>query len=307
MIKYPEGRSKHIAITAPAGNVPAGRVEQAVSFLQSQGLKVVNDLSHERRSGYLAGSDAERSEALLAFWRDPKVDIILAARGGYGTARLLPQLPWTEMSNRPKLLMGYSDLTALQNALLSCSAVASVSSPMAATELTGLPDAITWNSLLPFLKYGFAPQSDQLLTLSSEQIMVPGSGEGILVGGNLSVFTSLFGTPYLKMPERFVLVLEEQGEYPFRLDRYLRMLANGGWLKKASAILLGHFTGCDEPDPDKSTFTAAELIQEYFGSLSCPVISGIPYGHSAPRLSLPIGGLVRIDTAARRLEFTRQG
>jgi len=281
-------------------------VEQAVNFLQSQGMQVINDRSHERLSGYLAGSDAERLDALLEFWHDPDVDVILAARGGYGTARLLPKLPWAEMAGQPKLLMGYSDLTALQNALFCCSAVASVSSPMAATELTDLPDAITWNSLLPFLKHGFAPESDQVLMLSREQIMVPGSGEGILVGGNLSVFTSLFGTPYLKMPEKFVLVLEEQGEYPFRLDRYFRMLANGGWLEKASAVLLGHFIACDEPDPDKSTFTATELIQEYFGSLSCPVISGIPYGHSAPRLSLPIGGLVRIDTAEGRLEFTRQ-
>jgi muramoyltetrapeptide carboxypeptidase len=306
VIQYPASRSQSVAITAPAGNVPAGRVEQAVSFLQSQGIQVVADLSHKWRSGYLAGSDPRRRDALLSFWRNPEVDIILAARGGYGTARLLPLLPWAEMSRQPRLLMGYSDLTALQNALLSCSGVASVSSPMAATELTSLPDPTTWNSILPFLKHGFAPESDQLLKLEAEQIMVPGNGEGILVGGNLSVFTSLFGTPYLKMPEKFVLLLEEQGEYPFRLDRYFRMLANGGWLEKASGILLGHFLNCDEPDPDKSTFTATELIQEYFGSLNCPVIRQLPYGHTAPRLSLPIGGLVRIDSATRQLEFTRQ-
>ncbi|MBL7033393.1 MAG: LD-carboxypeptidase [Candidatus Delongbacteria bacterium] len=306
MIRYPACENSLIAITAPAGSPPPGTVEQAVTFLESQDLRVVTDNSHQRQYGYLAGTDNQRRNALLQLWRDPEVEIILAARGGFGTTRLLATLPWQELGENPKLLLGYSDLTALQNALLSCSGVASVSAPMAATELTTMPDTVTWNSLHPFLRYGFSTHSDQRWSLTPEQVLVAGRGEGVLVGGNLSVFTSLFGTPFLKMPEQFVLLLEEQGEYPFRLDRYLRMLANAGWLERAAGILLGHFVNCIEPDQEKSTFTAEELIQEYFGSLHCPVIQHLPYGHAAPRLSLPIGGLVRLDTATGLLDFTRQ-
>jgi len=306
VIHYPHLSTSRIVITAPAGNLPAGRIEQAVDFLRAQGFEVRADGSEHRQHGYLAGTDTQRAAALLELVRNPEVDIILAARGGYGTARLLPLLPWQEIAAAGKLLLGYSDLTALQNAQLSCAGLASVSAPMAGTELIAMPDEVTWGSLLPFLRHGFAPASDQQLTFEPEQVLTPGRGEGVLVGGNLSVFTSLFGTPYLTKPSRFVLLLEEQGEYPFRLDRYFRMLANAGWLAEAQGVLLGHFLDCTEPDPDKATFTAAEIIAEYCGELSCPVIQNLPYGHTAPRLSLPIGGLVRIDSDAGCIEVTRQ-
>jgi muramoyltetrapeptide carboxypeptidase len=301
-LHYPRHRGKTIGLIAPAGNVPLKKVEQAVAFLESKGFRVFRDACQRKRHGYLAGTDRERLSCLLEFWQNQEVDLLLSVRGGYGTARLLSLLPWRELAAKPKLLLGYSDLTALQNALLCRSGLVSVSSPMAATELYQQPDSLTWNSLEPFLRSGVTLENSQRLALTSDMVLHPGRGAGFLLGGNLSVFTSLMGTPYLRRPRKYVLLLEDHGEYPFRLDRYFRMLVNGGWLQNAAGVLLGYFRNCEEPDAQKATFTAGELLQEYFGNLPVPVIRNLPYGHDEPKLSLPIGGWVDLDTEHGVLE-----
>jgi len=210
-------------------------------------------------------------------------------------------------------VFGYSDLTALQAALLRRLGRVSWHAPMVAVELAGALDPLSaaWLDWALELDAGPAPPAaagprltvahpvagrpPRTLALDPARVLAPGRAEGPLVGGNLSVLASLAGTPWWPDFEGALLLLEDHGEYPFRLDRHLAQLANAGALERVAGVLLGHFPACDEPDPAKSTFRAAELFEQWFGPLGVPVVAGLPVGHATPRIALPIGGRARLE------------
>lgn len=294
------GTPLSIGIVAPAGPVDPGRLARGVDWLRARGHRVTVDPGILRVHGHLAGTDHERAGSLQRALCDPDLDLVLAARGGFGCARLLALLDYAAIGARRPLLAGYSDLTALQCALLARCGLGSLHCPMAATELGPELDPVSTRSLLPFLDQGWNGQ-DQVIPLDPDRVVSPGQASGWIAGGNLSVLTSLVGTPYLPDLRGAVLFLEDYGEYPFRVDRHLSQLRNAGLLEGLAAVVLGHLAACEEPDPAKSTFRVEELLADYLGGLGIPVAGGVPFGHQSPRLSLPLGGRAELDTTRGRL------
>jgi len=299
-----EGK-RHVRVVAPAGPVSIEALEAGLTWLRRQDCEVVEAVHLRGTWGHLAGRDADRAADLMEAFLDPRADLVWAARGGFGCARLLRLLDWERLAevSDPPLLVGYSDLTSLQCALWTRLGWPCLHGPMSATELGGGIDGATLDSLLPFVTHGPAPECAQCITLSKEQLLAPGLAEGPLLGGNLSVLSSMLGSPWFPDCRGVVLFLEDYGEFPFRVDRHLAQLMNAGVLSEVSAILLGHFPECLEPDPEKSTFSVDELFEQYFAPLGIPVIRGLPFGHAAPRISLPVGGLAVVNTEALRVEL----
>jgi muramoyltetrapeptide carboxypeptidase len=291
-----------IGIVAPAGPVDPARLATGVDWLRGLGCSVTVDPAVLEVHGHLAGTDAARANALQAALCDPDLDLVLAARGGFGCARILPLLDYDRIAARRPLLAGYSDLTALQMALLARCGLASLHSPMAATEMGPALDTTSRESLLVFLTAGWNGQQ-QDVALGPEDVLVPGRAEGWLAGGNLSVLTSLAGTPYLPDLTGAVMLLEDYGEYPFRVDRHLCQLRNAGLLDRLAGVVLGHFAACEDEDPGKSTFTVDQLLEQYLAPLGIPVFRHIPFGHQAPRLTLPVGGRVLLDSSRGILQL----
>lgn len=320
-----------VRVVAPAGPVGPERLEAGLAALRARGCVV--SLGHSVRHGWghLAGSDEERAADLVEALCHPELDLVWAARGGFGGLRLLPLLDWGRLAacrTRPALV-GYSDLTSLQNVLRGRLNWPCWHAPMAATELPDALDPLSAASLAGLLascsaesapdlcavagQGGWrvcgedelagcaarvvlqAPGFRQVLGLPAGQVWSAGRAAGPLAGGNLSVLTSLFGA-WDGVAAGSILLLEDHGEYPFRLDRHLAQLRNAGVLASAAGVLLGSFLNCEEPDPDKATFSAEVLLRQYLRPLSVPVLAGLPFGHAAPRLSIPLHGRAVIET-----------
>ncbi|WP_456434517.1 S66 peptidase family protein [Thermosulfuriphilus sp.] len=232
---------------------------------------------------YLAGSDKDRlaqidyllKEGLRIFW---------AARGGYGAIRLLGQIPWERLAKRQVLIIGFSDTTALLNAALARIGLLGLHAPVVAT--------LNLTSLEALRALGQVLLSGILPSLSGYPLR-GGQAEGTLIGGNLTTFVSLIGTPFLPQTKGALLFLEEIGEAPYRVDRFFNQLRLSGILEEISALLLGNFAFCGE--------IAWDLILEIVPS-GLPIIAGLPVGHGAENFPLLIGGRYRVvvkETEAR--------
>lgn len=311
--------TRWVDVVAPAGPVDPVRLEAGLARLRGWGFEIREGAALRKVHGHLAGRDHERAADLdAALTRGPETTV-WAARGGFGCARLLGRLDWKRFAAQQGAaarLVGYSDLTALQAALWTVLGRTSWHAPMVAVELAGELDPLTASWLgwaLDIDELGPWPDVDAvvgprllvphldvdgpraILPLDPRGTLVGGRAEGPLLGGNLSVLSSLAGTPWLPDFTGAVLLIEDHGEYPFRLDRHLAQLANAGVFRELAAVLIGHFPNCDEPDPAKSTFRVDELFEQYFAPLGVPVVAGLPVGHAAPRISLPIGGRVHLE------------
>jgi muramoyltetrapeptide carboxypeptidase len=304
MIFDPQNPKRNIRVIAPAGPVNQNSLQKGILFLEEQGFIVSVAGNVNQIFGHLAGIDELRARETQAAFCDPDVDFVWAARGGFGCIRMLDLLDWDKLSalNSPPLLIGYSDLTSLQCALYQKLGWLSLHGPMVASELSVDLDERSWRSLSNTLGGEF----DQSFKLDAENILHEGINQGRLLGGNLSVLTSLLGTPWYPDFTDAVLFIEDHGEYPFRMDRYLAQLKNSGTLDKLKGILIGHFNNCEEPDTDKSTFSVNQLFEQYFDDLRIPVVRGIEFGHSAPRITIPFGGICRINTRTCSLEFAAE-
>ncbi len=300
-VRAPRHDPPRITVVAPAGPVDPEALQKGLQALRKEGFEPRAAKGLDARWGHLAGRDEERAHSLQEALLDEDCDLVLAARGGFGCARLLPLLDYEALARRAPTLIGYSDLSALQMALLARCGLPSLHAPMLASEWSRGLDPPSRDSQLAFFQAGLAGGPLQELQLRPDQVLVPGRCEGWLAAANLSVLTSLAGTPWLPDLRGAVLFLEEYGEYPFRLDRHLAQLRNCGALEGLAGIVLGQVFGCEEPDPDKSTFSAEHLLEQYFGDLGLPVLRDFPFGHRPPRLSLPQGGRVVCDTEKSRL------
>ncbi len=243
------------------------------------------------RTGYLAGDDARREAELLAALDDPTVDAIVAARGGYGATRILDRIPIERVARSPKLLVGFSDVTAL-HALWQRAGVRS----MHASMIAGLGRA----SDAHVARFVRALEGEAAAPLSGLSTVAEGEAEGPLVGGNLSVLAALVGTPYAPPVDGAVLLLEDVGERPYRVDRMLTTLAHAGWLSRVAGVALGAFTG--SPPGDDGT-RIEDVLRERLSYLPVPVVAGVPAGHVDDNVALPLGARVRLDAANGTLQF----
>ncbi len=285
-----------IAIVAPASPFDRDSFQAGVVEIEELGFEPVLTEGVFARRGYLAGDAATRAAALMSAWRDPSVAAVIAARGGYGSAQLLPLLDRDIFLASSKLFIGHSDVTALLGYLtLQCDTTC-LHGPMVVNLGSGEP-GYDQRSLRRCLM-----QTDPLGELTTDQLIAfrPGDARGPLLGGTLTQLVASLGTAYaFAPPEGFVLLLDEIGERPYRLDRMLTQLAGSGVLDRAAAIVCGEFPACDEP-AGRATARAmlAELLDEFPG----PALFGLPTGHTTgPALTVPLGVEVRVvgDSRAR--------
>ena len=282
-----------VAVVAPAGPFDRESFEAGLRVLTARYRPVVGEACFAR-ARYLAGDDARRLGDLAAALADDTVKAVVAARGGYGTMRLLPTL-WPKLRAAafpPKPVVGFSDLTAL-HAVLQAAGWTSIHGPVV-TQLGGQPPAVV-ERLVRLLESA----EDPAPPLAGVPLG-PGVVEGPLVGGNLSVLTRLLGTPYLPPLDGAVLLLEDVAERPYRLDRMWTHLALAGVFDRVRGIALGEFTGCEEPEAD---YGSAEVLAGLVAETGLPCVGGLAIGHGAVNQPVPLGVRVRLDATAGVLEF----
>jgi muramoyltetrapeptide carboxypeptidase len=254
--------------------------------------------------GYLAGTDEERTADLHAMFMDRRVKAIIAVRGGYGTPRLLSMLDYRLIARNAKILVGFSDITALQLALWSQCRLISFHGPMAGVEMANRVNPFTeelfWQMVTSTKKAGSIvfPPGLQLSCLHT------GRATGRLLGGNLSLFVSLLGTRFLPSLSGAVLFIEEIAEEPYRIDRMITQLRNAGIFSTCSAILTGQFTDCLPKDQTKPSLSVEDILTESSRQTGKPFISGLPFGHAPLKMTLPVGLRVRIDAGAQTITFS---
>ena len=279
-----------IAVIAPASPFDRPSFEAGLRVLAERYRPVVDEGCFARVR-YLAGDDARRLDELTAALGDDSVRAIVAARGGYGTLRLLARL-WPKLqvdSFPPKPVVGFSDITALHLALQAAGWV-SIHGPVV-TQLGTQPPAVV-DRLVHLLESPATPAPPLRGTP-----LAPGLAEGPLLGGNLSLLTRLLGTRHLPSLDGAILLLEDVNEAPYKVDRMLTHLRRAGALRGLAGVALGHFTNCDDQWPT----TIVDVLTEHLSSLGVPVLGGLPIGHGADQLTVALGTLSTLDADANTL------
>jgi muramoyltetrapeptide carboxypeptidase len=275
-----------VAVAAPAGPVDAGRLDRGVEELRSLGFEVRVADGVLDRAGFTAGTAASRLEQLHGLFADDSVRAIACARGGAGTLHLLPHLDRGLLRSHPKLVLGYSDVTALHLAL-GQSGLPSLHGPMVAWELATGPQAYDRASLW----HGLTGEGDPWASRPGELAgLRDGEAEGVLRGGCLSLLAASVGTPWALATagEPTILFVEDVDERPYRIDRMLRQLVVAGALEGVAGVVLGPMNGC-APGPDGG-YTLEEVVLEALAPLAVPVAAGLSSGHTAaPSVTLPLG------------------
>jgi len=279
-----------VAVIAPASAFDRPSFESGVALIAAR-YEVHYGPSLFERHRYLAGSDRRRLEELTGALLDPEIKGVFCARGGYGATRLLKYLGSLQLAGA-KPLVGFSDITAL-HLWLQSRGIVSIHGPVL-TQLPQLP-LETHRRLFALLE---SPSPAPALRASDT--FVAGVAEGPLLGGTLSVVTRMLGTPYLASLEGAVLLLEDVGERPYRLDRMWTHLALAGVFERIRGIALGSFTHCEEKDAD---YTASDVLRELAVATGLPCAAGFPIGHGVMNEPVPLGTRVRLDAGARSLEL----
>ncbi|MFH0884014.1 MAG: LD-carboxypeptidase [bacterium] len=288
-----------LTAVSPAGPVNRKEVESGIAALRGLGY-TVHTSAHALDSGeYLAGSDSDRADDLMAAFGDDKSDGIICTRGGYGTMRLLPLLDWKLFSDHPKSFTGFSDVSALQLALWKRSGLVTFSGPQLAKGFGRNLDAFStqqWLRMVQGEAWGKPLPMPDGETLAP---VVGGKESGPLLGGNLAVLAALCGTEWASGFSGAVVVLEEIDEPPYRIDRMLTQLLMTGSFDGVKAILLGRFDQHVKGEKLDRTSTAESVLREALPGVT--LASGAPYGHVGPTWTLPIGAWATLDSDAGTL------
>ena len=294
-----------VGLVAPSSAVDPAQVEAAAFQIAGMGLVPRIGAHVSDVDGYLAGTDANRAADLDAMFADDEVRAIFAVRGGWGAARLLPLLDWKAIASRPKLVIGSSDITALHLAIAARAGFPTIHAPTASSRWV----EESWQSLW---RLAFTGETPVLLGPATEPAGVPGpegrtitggTARGRLIGGNLTIVSTLMGTGWLPDLKGAVLFLEDIGEEEYRIDRMLQQLALGGVLAGAAGIVFGRCSRCANEDPDYRGFTLDQVIDHHLGPLGIPAFVGGNIGHVRGQTSLPSGGIVELDAAARTIRL----
>jgi muramoyltetrapeptide carboxypeptidase len=285
----PLRRGDVVGVIAPAGAVDEPRVRAGIDTLEDAGFRVRLGAAALKKSGYLAGADGERVADIHDMFRTPEIKAIIAARGGYGSGRLLPLLDLAVVRQHPKIFVGHSDVTFLLNAFVQRAGLVTFHGPMA----NGLPQRPAARNFLCSLLGGDRHGWSQ----AAQQVIQPGTAEGVLVGGCLSIVVSMLGTPHAIDTRGRLLFLEDVNEKPFRIDRMLTQLRQAGVLDDVAGVIFGEMDGCAAPG--NPPVSVCEVIAEAFRAAPYPVAVGLPSGHGVGTLTLPFG--IRARLADERL------
>lgn len=290
-----------IGLFAPSGVANVERLNAAIQTLTARGFRIVNAPETAQQWRYFAGSDDERLASFHGLLNDPTIDALMMVRGGYGFSRLLHRIDWAAVAETRKTLVGFSDFTAFNLAALSRANLVSFAGPGAATDFVRTdvkPETLADHAYMeahcwPMLA-GEALATENFVT---EGEYPPQVLNGPLWGSNLSLLSHLVGTPFMPNIEGGILFIEEIGEYPYAVERMLWQLYHAGILERQQAVILGDFTDC-EAEPGRFLYTMAHVIDTLRTLLTIPVLTGLPFGHVAKKLTIPYGALATLTLSA---------
>ena len=272
-----------IGVAAPAGPFPRERFDKGTARLRALGFHVVWPSQIYDRDGFLAGSDASRAQTLTRLWADEKVKAIIGARGGYGTMRILSMIDYSLLKANPKIIIGFSDLTALLMSCIKETGLVVFHGPV----VTSLADADL--DTAAHLKRMLTGEQVFPLALDRNGVMVRGRASGPLLGGNLTLLIHLLASRQLPDLEGAILFLEDVGEAPYRLDRKLTTLRAAGVLERCAGVLYGQFENCGPVQEVRDVL--ARNLNGFSGPAAC-----VQAGHGSRNLTLPLGPRAMLDT-----------
>ncbi len=289
-----------IAITAPGGAIwDPELILRFELLLQKMGYSVVLGGTLTKKYGYLAGTDEERVDELKAFFLDSTINGIIAMRGGWGCARMLDKIDYSIIRSNPKLIMGFSDVSSLLNAIFIKAGLVTFHGLVGVNSWNQFSTNVFNNVVCSTDNYSFP--LDEILRKDFITIN-DGIAQGKLIGGNLSVISGIVGSAYFDLPEDTILFLEETNEEPYVVDRLLTHLKIAGVYKNVKGIIFGSCTKCLAEKPLESMLVI-DVIKEHFSDLKIPVSYGSPIGHEASKWTLPIGVKVEMNAGNGSLKL----
>lgn len=291
-----------IGIIAPATACADFDYTSGIELLHQWGYKTKISKTLKTNEGYLAGSDKLRASELNKFFADDEIDAILCFGGGYGCTRILDLLDYDLIRKHPKLLIGFSDVTALHTAIGQNSRLVTIHGPMLKT-LSRKPTQYTISSFCRGLRMSVPLGAFPLPKKHDLESFYPGRAFGKLIGGNLSVITSLCGTPYELKGENSILFLEDIGEDAYAIDRMLRQLWQNGLLKDIKGLIFGNFSHCQPNKQEPYEFTVKEVLEQYANLAKVPTIYNFPAGHERTNAFLPLGVNATINITDDNINF----
>lgn len=295
-----------IGLVAPASSAPEDEdLEAAMDLVRSLGFSVKPAANLFSRTQYLAGTDQQRADDLNAMFADPAIDAIFCERGGYGSGRLLRYLDYDTIAANPKVIMGYSDITAILNAIHLRTGMVTFHGPIAGANFS----AYTYEQYRTVLVEPtlttiigeppvFETRPGVVERVNRLTRIVSGVAEGHLLGGNLSLLVTLLGTPFAPRFEGAILFLEDVYEPPYSVDRMLTHLWMAGVLEQVAGIALGKFT---DGETNNNTFSMEHVLRDRLEPLGIPVLRGVMIGHIEDKTVVPLGVNARLDVDAGTL------
>lgn len=297
-----------VAIVAPGGYAPdEAAVGRGIALLEAQGCTVKSYYDHSARHQRFGATDIGRAAHIQQAAADPEVQIVMALRGAYGMSRILPALNYRALAASGKLFIGYSDITALHLALLAQGgnsaniSAGGFAGPMLCSDFgTETPSTMTMDSFW------------RSMTQPTQTIRVESAGNpalqtsGMLWGGNLAMVVHLLGTPYFPQIDGGILFVEDVNEHPYRVERMLLQLEHAGVLARQKAVLLGDFSNYRLSDYDNG-YNFEQMLAYARQHLSAPLLTGLPFGHIADRLTLPVGAHAELQADAAGFTLSLSG
>ena len=291
-----------IGVCAPSGRVDEAALARGVAYLEDLGHRVVVAPETLHAWRYFAGGDEERVAGIHALVDNPAIDLVIAARGGYGLSRLLHRIDWNRVAASGKAFVGFSDFTAFNMAAYACANLVTFHGPMLAVDFgKDESDSFTQQHFWMAL----ARDSHSIDDIACAHGYEPRKIEGRLWGGNLSLIAHLAGTPYFPTIDEGILYVEEISEEPYAVERMFLQLHHAGVLGRQRALLLGDFLRCDPTNTARYPYSMDEVVETLRLMLPYPVLSALPFGHVANKVTLPFGapGTVFIREGSYSVRF----
>jgi muramoyltetrapeptide carboxypeptidase len=293
-----------IGVISPASSpLDPVNLDSGVNYIEKLGYRVEVGKNVGKVNGYLAGSDEERADDLNSMFKNKNVKAIICLRGGYGAFRILDRINYKLIRNNPKIFVGFSEITALQTAILHKAGLITFAGPMVASDfangVSSYTEELFWRLLTSNKKLGRLRYPDQ----SKLSGITKGSATGRILGGNLAVFNALIGSPYFPLLKDRILLLEDVAELPYKIDRMFNQLRMIKVFTKVKGIVLGRFVDCYEHDPMKKTLTLGEVMEDYLNDLNIPVVYTFPHGHIKDKVTVPIGINIKMNATKGFIEY----
>ncbi len=298
-----------VAIVSPAGPVSAGSLDRGQRFLEQRGYRVRRGRFALARHGYLAGTDRQRLADLNSAIAAPEVRAVFFSRGGYGTTRLLHDVDLAPLARRPKIFLGFSDLTALLNRITAEAGLVTYLGPMVASDMCRGLNGRTLSSFETMIEGRTGGvilrcASGRAAAGARRGFLRSGKATAELAGGCLSMIVAALGTgSQLSLAGR-ILFWEEVNEPAYRLDRMLTQLQQAGLLDDLAGMIVGGLRGCGTTTPGGGS-GVRRFLDGLLGSVRCPIYFGFPSGHGAAKVVLPIGLPVTLDSDRGLVSYAR--